>query len=215
MAKSSPLSDEEIVARVREGDQALFEVLMRRYNRPVYRAVRSILKNESECEDAMQQTYIAAYSHLAQFNGAAKFSTWLVRIAINEALARTRREKRIEQGGLEMSSERIDTNDPERRAGAHEMIALLEDSVEKLPEIHRVVFMLRDIEGLDTAETAGALGVSEDVVKQRLHRARATIRKDLFERVGENSVDAFAFHDRRCDAIVLRVTRHLFGAVSI
>jgi RNA polymerase sigma-70 factor, ECF subfamily len=213
VAKTSPLADADLVLEIRKGHRALFEVLMRRYNRAVYRAIRAILKNESEVEDAMQQTYIAAFSHLDQFKGDAKFSTWLVRIAINAALARVRREK-TEQGGLEMSDERAAEADPEERVSTKEIIGLLEDSVEKLSESHRIVFMLRDVEGFDTAETAETLGVSEDVVKQRLHRARATIRKDLVERVGESAAAVFAFGNHRCDAIVERVLRHLLPATA-
>jgi len=204
------LTDEQIVAQVLQGQTALFEVLMRRYNERLYRAARAIVRDDREAEDVMQQAYVNAYAHLRQFDGRAKFSTWLTRIAVHEAIARARKQGRYEpidshdNGVLErfpMSS----TPDPERQAFGRELGTLLEAAVDDLPDGSREVFMLREVEGLSTTEAAQVLGVSEDVVKTRLSRARATLRRDLYERAGLAASNAFTFHQSRCDRIVAAV----------
>jgi RNA polymerase sigma-70 factor (ECF subfamily) len=207
--QGSRLSDEEVVQRVRAGDTALFEVLMRRYNQRLYRVARSILANDAEAEDVMQESYVRAYAHLDQFAGRSAFSTWLTKIAVYEALARSRRSSRFDsvegdpvaddQGVAAFASE---NRDPERQMFDQEVKTLLEASIDQLPRDYRSVFALREIEGLDTAETAECLGVSEEVVKTRLHRARALIRQDLYRRAGATSASAFQFHLSRCDRVV-------------
>jgi RNA polymerase sigma-70 factor (ECF subfamily) len=205
------LTDDQIVAQVLDGQTALFEVLMRRYNERVYRAARAIVKDEREAEDVMQQTYVNAYAHLRQFDGRAKFSTWLTKIAVHEAIARARRQGRYEpldsddSGILETLMATSSPPDPERQAFARELGALLESAVDQLPDGMRETFMLREIEGLSTAETAQVLGVTEDVVKTRLSRARATLRRDLFDRAGLVASNAFSFQQRRCDHVVAAV----------
>jgi RNA polymerase sigma-70 factor (ECF subfamily) len=204
------LTDEQVVAQVLQGQTALFEVLMRRHNERLYRAARAILRDDREAEDVMQQAYVNAYAHLRQFDGRAKFSTWLTRIAVHEAIARARRRGRYQPmdeasvGGEEtfMASPRID---PEREAFARELGRLLELAVDELPDGSREVFVLRQIEGLSTQETADSLGVSEDVVKTRLSRARAALRRDLFERAGLAAENAFTFQRPRCDRLVAAV----------
>jgi RNA polymerase sigma-70 factor (ECF subfamily) len=201
------LSDEQVVALVLEGQTALFEVLMRRHNERIYRAARAILRDEREAEDVMQQAYVNAYAALRQFDGRAAFATWLTRIAVNEALLRARRRRRYtaldeEAAGVDYSMIPQAESDPERQAFAKELSGLLEAAVDALPDGQREVFMLRDIEGLSTAETAGSLGVSEDVVKTRLSRARAGIRRDLYTRAGLAAASAFSFQRPRCDRIV-------------
>src|SRR4051812_7288540 len=178
------LSDQEVVARVIEGQTALFEVLMRRYNERIYRAARSIVRDEDEAEDVMQQAYVNAYAHLRQFDGRAKFSTWLTRIAIHEALARARKRGRYESVDFEEESSAVEHQsapDPEHRAFAGELRSLLESAIDELPDRLREVFMLREVDGLTTADTASCLGVSEDVVKTRLSRGRAALRRRLAE----------------------------------
>ena len=204
------LSDEDIVSQVLGGQTALFEVLMRRHNERVYRAARSVVRNEDDAEDVMQQAYVNAYAHLAQFGGKAKFSTWLVRIAINEALARARRQGRYESLDEELLN--VETfmmkrppGDPERQAFSGEIRGLLEWAIDGLPDGAREVFVLREVEGLTTAETAAVLDVSEDVVKTRLSRARAALRRVLEERIGESTPEAFRFYRPRCDRVVERV----------
>jgi RNA polymerase sigma-70 factor (ECF subfamily) len=208
------LTDEEVVGQVLAGQTALFEVLMRRHNERVYRAVRAILRDDREAEDVMQQAYVSAYVHLRQFNGHARFSTWLTRIAINEALARIRRSRRYEP--LDEGSPHAEAFmtsdadlDPERRAASGELRALLESAIDGLADGSREVFVLRQVEGMSTAEVADVLGVSEDVVKTRLSRARAALRRHLMERTGATAPEVFRFYRPRCDRVVARVLERI------
>jgi RNA polymerase sigma-70 factor, ECF subfamily len=203
-------SDEEIVRRVVAGEVALFELLMRRHNTRVYRAIRSILRDEAEVEDAMQQAYLQAYSHLSEFQFGARFSTWLVRIAMNEALMRTRKQARLTLVGAEVVEERAMSQvSPEKRAEDRELAGLVENAIDALPDLYRSTFMLRTVEGLSTNEVAQILGVSEEVVKTRLHRARGLVRDAVFERVGGSAEEAFPFHAPRCDRVVFAVMDEL------
>jgi RNA polymerase sigma-70 factor (ECF subfamily) len=217
LEKWNDLSDEQVVAQVLSGQTALFEVLMRRYNERVYRAARSIVRDEREAEDVMQQAYVNAYTHLSQFNGAARFSTWLTKIAINEALARVRQQRRHEAfdelSNVESLMPWSTSPDPERQAFSGELRALMEWAIDGLPDGAREVFVLRDVEGLSTFEAAEALGVSEDVVKTRLSRARAALRRALVERTGATAPEAFRFYRPRCDRVVALVMARICGAV--
>jgi RNA polymerase sigma-70 factor (ECF subfamily) len=209
--EQNALTDEEVVARVLAGDLALFEVLMRRYNQRVYRTVRSILSNSDEAEDVVQDAYVRAYTHLAQFEGRSSFSTWLTRIAVHEAFARNRKQQRLvafeameEQEG-EMSFITSTSRTPEEETLARSVSSMLESAVDSLPPAYRSVFMLREIEGLSTTEAAECLDLTEDAVKVRLHRGRAMLRREIFNRTGEASASAFQFAGARCDAIVASV----------
>src|SRR6202140_3953712 len=211
-AASEGWTDQEIVDRVKAGDTALFEILMRRYNQRLYRVARGILRDDSEAEDVMQDAYVRAYEHLDQFAGRAKFSTWLTRIAVHEALARQHRGNRYQE--LEPTSERegdpMDrfaslAPDPEQQASNSEVRRLLEEAVENLPDAYRTVFMLRDIEDMSTTDAAEVLEITEDNVKVRLHRARALLRKSLYARAGMERKEAFNFHAVRCDRVVKNV----------
>jgi RNA polymerase sigma-70 factor (ECF subfamily) len=205
------LSDEDVVRRVLAGEKPLFEVLMRRYNQRLYRVSRAILRDEAEAEDVMQQAYVNAYTHLHQFADRAKFSTWLTRIAVHEALARVRRRDR--QTELEDMTEiddgtdafRSPSLDPERQVFAAEVRRSLEEALDSLPAIYRSVFMLREVEGLSTSEAAECLTVTEETVKTRLHRARALLREELFQRAGMAAGDAFPFFAPRCNRVVAAV----------
>jgi RNA polymerase sigma-70 factor (ECF subfamily) len=212
-ATTAALTDEEVVRRVRAGERALFEVLLRRHDRRVYRTVRAILRDEDEIDDAMQQAWLQAYLHLGDFQGSSALSTWLVRIAANEALQRLRKRGALAQ--VRISADEEDAmrsgEDPEDRAAAREAIRLLERAVDGLPPHHRLVFVLREVEGLSTAETAAALGIAEDAAKVRLHRARAALRRTLEATVGGAVDDAFPFHAPRCDRIVARVMEAIAG----
>jgi RNA polymerase sigma-70 factor, ECF subfamily len=205
------LSDEDIVVRVVDGQTALFELLMRRHNERVYRVARAILRDDSEAEDVMQQAYVNAYSHLRQFDGRSKFSTWLTRIAVHEALARARRRGRYTTmdpehlAAIEFPSARDGRPDPERLAMTRELGALIEAAIDRLPDGTREVFVLRQVEGMRTDEVAEALAVSEDVVKTRLSRARGALRRDLFEQAGLAASDTFRFLRPRCDRLVRAV----------
>lgn len=202
--------DAAIIRQVLQGNTALFELLMRRYNERVYRAARAIVRDEMEAEDVMQQAYVNAYMHLRQFNGTAQFSTWLTKIAINESLARVRRQGRYEafddnRSNVEPFMTRTPSDNPERQAFTGELREILEWAIDTLPEGMREVFMLRDVEGLSTAEVAECLGVTEDVVKTRLSRGRAALRRVLMERAGAAAPEAFRFYRPRCDRVVAHV----------
>ena len=210
------LSDEEVVRRVVAGEVGLFELLMRRHNQRVYRVARSIVKDESEAEDIMQETYVRAFGHLAQYQGLAPFSTWLTKIAVYEALARNRRSARVvqfrtDQEGEELSVDNLESPErsPEDGASQGELSSLLSKVLDVLPEAQRLVFVLREVEGLSTAETASCLEVGEDSVKVRLHRARAALRKAIDSQIGAESRQLFSFHLSRCDRVVSLVMERL------
>jgi RNA polymerase sigma-70 factor, ECF subfamily len=204
---TASLDDGEVVRRVRAGEIALFEVLMRRHDQRVYRTVRAILRDEDEAEDAVQQAWIKAYLHLGELEGTAALSTWLVRIAANEALGRLRRRSRFAPVTEARREETMDAaaEDPEERAAAREAIHLVERAVDRLPATYRAVFMLREVEGLSTTETAVALGIAEDATKVRLHRARAMLRRTLSELADRAVSEAFPFLAPRCNRIVASV----------
>jgi RNA polymerase sigma-70 factor (ECF subfamily) len=212
---SDPPSDEDLVARVRGGETALFEVLMRRNNQRLYRAVRAVLRDGSEAEDVMQQAYLSAFTHLHQFAAEARFSTWLLRIGVNEALQRLRQRRRHLQAldddddGANPLPLETRMPSPEDRAADHELASLLEGIIDHLPSSYREVFVLRLVEGLDTGETATVLDLGEDAVKQRLHRARQMVQKLLDERVGTSARTLFQFQAPRCDRVVAAVMARL------
>jgi RNA polymerase sigma-70 factor, ECF subfamily len=201
-AESGEQSDEAVIRQVLGGNTALFELLMRRYNERVYRAARAITRNDQETEDVMQQAYVNAFAHLHQFNGSARFSTWLTRIAVNEALARVRRQGRYEAYDDDVTNAHPAKENPERQTFSLELRALLEWAIDSLPDGMREVFVLRDVEGLSTLEVAECLDVSEDAVKTRLSRGRATLRRLLMQRTGATAPDAFRFYRPRCDRVV-------------
>jgi RNA polymerase sigma-70 factor, ECF subfamily len=194
---SPPLTDEDIVRRVLDGETSLFEVLIRRHNQRLYRATRAILKDETEAEDAMQEAYVRAFAHLDQFAGNAMVSTWLTKIAVYEALGRLRRRKRMEDMPKNLST----TGDPERIAYGKELQETIESAVDALPPLYRSVFVLRDIEDMSGAETAECLGIAEETVKTRLYRARRLMRDHLKRSLGAAVATAFTFGDRHCDRI--------------
>jgi RNA polymerase sigma-70 factor, ECF subfamily len=217
---SDTLSDEQIVERVREGETALYEVVMRRHNTRLYRAVRAILGSDRDVEDVMQDAYVLAFQHLGRFEGRARFSTWLTRIAVNEALARLHKSERTEEWDA-MSEHRRDailttreTPDPEEQAASGELNRLLESAIESLPDSYRTVVMLRDIEQMSTLDAAACLGISEDNVKVRLHRGRVLLRKEIYARTGGSAKEAFAFHAVRCDRVVSGVFARLAATRS-
>ena len=213
-------ADEDVVKRVLAGETALYEILMRRYNQRLYRVARSILRNDGDAEDVMQEAYVRAYEHLNQFAGEAKFSTWLTKIAVYEALGRLRRQGRTETLDSVLDSDRhvmarmtSDTRDPERQAYDHELRIVLEGAIDSLPEIYRPVFILRSVEGMSVAETAACLDIGAEAVKTRLHRARSLLRKDLQERAGVVTAQTFPFHLSRCDRVVEAVFRRIAAGV--
>lgn len=199
------LTDDQVVARVLEGETALFELLMRRYNQRLYRITRAIVRDDGEAEDVIQDAYVRAFEHLDQFAGRAKFATWLTRIAVHEASARLRRRGRhidIEDSMPTLSSA---APGPEQRAADHELGQAIEAAVDALPEVYSAVFMLRDVDGLSTAETAACLGINAETVKTRLHRARRLLRNHIAARIGIAARETFQFAGARCDRTVAAV----------
>jgi RNA polymerase sigma-70 factor (ECF subfamily) len=208
------LTDEQIVERVRAGEQHLFEVLMRRHNPQVYRAARSILHDDGEAEDVMQDAYVRAYEHLREFEGRSRFSTWVTRIAVHEALARARRSKRydtLDPGEEGPSMPGAPVASPEQQTSDGEMRRLLEQAVGALPEEFRSVFVLRAVHGMNGAEVADCLGLEEATVKTRLFRARGRLR-DLLEAAGDATLSSlYDFHLSRCDRVVAAVFERIAG----
>ena len=196
LAGATALSDEEVVERVLAGDTALYEVVMRRYNTRLYRVARSILKNDGEAEDVMQDAYVRAFQHLGQFAGRAKFSTWLTRIAVHEALARGHKARRFEDWDdmnenqqNEIGATPLRSN-PESETASVEMSKILEQAIENLPERYRAVVMMRDVQDMTTAETAECLSLTEENVKIRLHRAHGMLRNDLYANARISAADS-------------------------
>ena len=215
LAGTTALSDEEVVERVLAGDTALYEVVMRRYNTRLYRAARAILKNDGEAEDVMQDAYVRAFQHLGQFEGRARFSTWLTRIAVHEALARVHKARRFEDWDDMNENQQNEIgaiplrSNPESETASVEMSKILEQAIENLPDGYRAVVMMRDVEEMTTAETAECLSLTEDNVKIRLHRAHGMLRKELYTNARISAADAFPFHAPRCDRIVAKVFARL------
>jgi len=214
------LSDVEIVGEVRAGRIDLFETLMRRYNQRVYRLARAVMRNDAEAEDVAQEAWVRAWSHLAQWEGRASFSTWLCRIALHEAWARRKRGARTEplDDGSDAGEGRMrEPSSPPPEEGAvygTEVRALLEKAVESLPETYRTVFVLRQMEELSTAETAKCLEITEEAVKVRLHRARSALQRQLLERAGPGIRQAFPFLGARCDRLVTSVLTRVRGTAK-
>jgi RNA polymerase sigma-70 factor (ECF subfamily) len=220
-AGSEGWTDQQIVLRVKAGETALYEILMRRYNQRLYRVARAILRDDGEAEDVMQDAYVRAYQHLEQYSGTAPFSAWLTRIAVHEALSRLQLRNRnqqlpeLDQDG-ESTMEIADTSlNPEQNASRGELAHLLEEAVLSLPEQYRTVIMLRDVEELSTSETAEVLDLTEENVKVRLHRGRAMVRGWLFDRVGTKGKDAFPFMGERCDRVVRQVLLRLTSETAV
>jgi RNA polymerase sigma-70 factor (ECF subfamily) len=208
------LADEAIVARVRAGEAALYEILVRRYNQRLYRTIRAVLRDDRNVEDVMQQTYLDAFVHLDQFRGDAKFATWLTRIAVNRAIRSGRGDRRSSQlaaADSESGLERVQasTVDPEHAMYGHELRVVLESLIEQLPEPFRMVFVMREVEGLSTAETAACLDISDDTVKTRLHRARRLLQEQLDRQLGPAASLVYAFHLTRCARVVAGVMARL------
>jgi RNA polymerase sigma-70 factor, ECF subfamily len=210
------LGDEQVVDRVRSGESGLYELLMRRYNQRVYRVIRSVLTDNNEAEDVLQEAWVRAYEHLDQFEKRASFSTWVTKIAYYEALARSRKSKRwtpLEdpEGEIMPEAERQQplAETPEAQAMRAQLGRMLQAAVDELPESYRCVFILREVEHLNTSETAECLGLSEEAVKTRLHRSRALLRRDLEGRAGPAIEGAYSFLGERCDRSVARVLERI------
>lgn len=204
------LPDQELVERVRSGEKGLYEILMRRYNQTLYRAVRSYLRDGDDVQDAMQEAYVKAYTKLDQFKGDSAFSTWLVRIGINEALQVLRKQRTMHiytdpgqrAEGLTQLPDTGQMN-PEQRTIRDEHRRLLEQAVDRLPDGYRAVYMLREVEEMSVAEVSQVLGISESNVKVRLHRAKIMVKDALLS--AHQAGAAFEFGNAHCDALVAAV----------
>lgn len=220
-AKLEGWSDEEVVRRIRDGETALYEIIMRRYNQRLYRVASAILHNDVEAEDVMQDAYVRAYQYLEQYSGRAPFGAWLTKITVNEALARLRSRGRIQEleamfNGHDDAPVLISNmKSPEQQVSNREMNQLLEEAILALPGTYRTVLMMRDVEEMTTADTAAALELSEENVKVRLHRARTMLRKELFNRAGAGRSNAFPFMGTRCDNMVRMVFARVTTISSI
>jgi RNA polymerase sigma-70 factor, ECF subfamily len=207
-------TDEQLVEHVRSGQHALFAILVRRYNRRLYRIARAIIRDDHEAEDIVQQAHLAAFMHLHQFRGQAKFSTWLMRIATHEAFARRRaRQRGLEVGRAQPENGAALSNgaeSPEETAARRELARALEAAIDALPEPYRLAFVLRDVEGLNTTEVATGLGLSEENVRIRLHRARQLLRDGVAPVVGHSVRDVFPFAGERC----ARIQRNVMQIIS-
>jgi len=210
--------DEELIRRVLAGEVSVYAGLMRRHNQRLYRAARAIVKDEDEVEDVMQEAYVRAFTHLKDFDGRARFSTWLTRIAVHEALARLRKKRRHDS--IEAMEEAADHSsrgelmEPTHRTPEHdvrdrELGAILEEAIDALPEVFRTVFVLRAVEEMSTTETAECLDIPEDTVKTRLHRARNLLQKHLLDQIEARTAQAFDPQAARCTRVVMRVLRRI------
>ena len=215
------LDDGALVTLALRQEEAAFRLIMQRHNRRLYRVARGVLGNDGEAEDVVQETYVRAFTHLDGFRGDAHLSTWLTRIALNEALGRIRNQRPTtdlkyldainEQGEsrvIFLPSARQDSN-PEASAARAEVRRLLERAVDQLPGPFRSVFVMRDIEEMSVEETASHLGLRPETVKTRLHRARRLLRQSLHETLASTLVDAFPFAGARCTRITEAVLERL------
>lgn len=210
------LPDSKVVQRVLEGEKELFEILLRRYNQRLFRVIRSYIHSEDDVQDIMQDAYVKAYLKLQQFNNQSSFSTWLIRIAINEALQHIRKHKRLitnygKKERLDNVFQLPDTNqmNPEKQAIKNETRILVERAVDQLPEKYKVVFVLHQIEGLSNPEIAECLKLTESNVKVRLHRAKNLLKEELFKSTQDASI--FEFGNHKCDAVVEEVMERIQG----
>lgn len=199
--------DNQVIDQILEGDIELFEVLMRRHNQLLYRTIRSYFREEADVEDIMQDTYIKVFEKLYQFNKDAQFTTWLVRIGINEALQRKRKLKK--HNGLKyIGSEDTEifqipdttTMNPEIKSKVINPAIFIENAIEGLPEKYKIVYMLKEVEGMEVAEVAAGLQLSVSNVKIRLHRARKMLKDSLLQTTCKS--DLFEFGNEKCDRMV-------------
>ncbi len=210
----SPPDDRSLALRIGTGDPSAFELLMRRYNRRLYRLARTYLRDDSEAKDALQEAYLCAYRSIAQFRGEAALSTWLSRLVLNECNARLRRSSRREhivsivstEGCMEVCSQVAAPGEsPDSEIGRAQMRSVLERKVGELPEIFRLVFVMRSIEELSIQEIAGILSIPEETVRSRHFRAKGMLRESLAKEVDLAEGDIFEFGGRCCDEMVARV----------
>jgi RNA polymerase sigma-70 factor (ECF subfamily) len=220
-AVAEGLNDEDLVRLARERDEAAVRVITKRYNRRLFRIARSILRNDAEAEDVVQETYVRAFTGLDMFRGDAAFGTWITRIAMNEALGRLRRRRPTvdwEIYGANRSQAEIihfpasaASSDPEKTMAQGEVRAVLEHAIDELPDAFRAVFVARIVEGMSVEETADLFGLQPETVKTRLHRARVLLRAELDKQLGPALTTSFPFEGARCDRMTETVVHRICG----
>jgi RNA polymerase sigma-70 factor (ECF subfamily) len=213
--------ESDLVLRARAGDSAAIRMIVRQNNRRMFRVARSILKDDWEAEDAVQEAYIRAFRRLDDFEGRSKLATWLTRIVVNEALMRLRRRRPgvTAMVDLDVAAAEAADNvvpfpinaqpDPERAMAQSEINAMLEKAIDALPDVYRVVLVARVIEEMSVEETAELFGLKPETVKTRLHRARALLRQDLEQKFGPLLTQTFPFAGARCERMADRVLQRL------
>jgi len=210
--------DTELVRRALARDEAAVRVIMQANNRRLYRLARGILRNDGEAEDVVQEAYVRAFTHLESFRGDSSLSTWLSRIAMNEALGRLRRRRpaveldSLPQGALEAKIIQFPLSaaaDPEKSMAQREIQTVVEHAVDELPEAFRLVFITRVIEGMNVEETAEILSLKPETVKSRLHRARTMLRDIVEKKIGPVVMEAFPFAGKRCERLTDAVLKRL------
>ena len=213
------IDDAALAARVRAGDTAAFELVMRRHNRRLYRVARAMLRDSAEAEDALQDAYLAAFQAMGNYRGDASLATWLSRVVVNQCLGRLRRQARRdnivpmvsmdaeEQEYSAMPSDKFEA--PDHAFARAELRAVLERKLDELPEAFRTVFMLRCVEELSVEETAQILNIPEATVRTRHFRARGLLRESLAQDIDGAEREIFSFDGERCDRIVANVMRRL------
>jgi len=215
------LADERnLVERAKSGDQSAFRTIMERNNQRLYRVARAVMKDDTEAEDVVQETYLRAFFNLSKFRGESSLTTWLTRIVLNEALGRKRKQRAMVtletvETAQQTSAQIIQfpamntETDPERSAAQNEIQRLLERAMDALPEPFRVVFVMRDVEEMSIEETASHLGIRPQTVKTRLHRARRLLRQSLDGQLASTLKETFPFAGARCVRITEAVLSRL------
>ena len=211
-ARIEDLDDAALVERARRRDPAAFWLIIKRHNQRLHRVASGILNDDSEAEDVVQETYIHAFTHLSEFRGKARFSTWLTRIALNEALRRRRQRRRmVDVKVLERMEAPFSVHelDPEQAVALDDIRRFLERAVSGLPEPFRIVFVMRDVEEMSIEETALLLGLRPETVSSRLHRARRLLREALQDKLARVFTDTFLFAGAPCDRLTQAVLDRL------
>lgn len=210
---AAAIPDSEIISRILQGEKDLYALIVRRYNQRLYRVGISIIHDEAEVEDIMQVTYINAYENLGKFAFKSSFSTWLTRILINESLLRLKkRGKSINMNDDTMGKDiwqqyTVETQTPVTKALNAELKVVLEEAIRRLPEKYKLVFVMREIEGMNVADTQQCLDISEANVKVRLNRAKALLRESLSGYYKKEEL--FHFHLSRCDRMIEQVMKQV------
>ena len=215
-------TEAELIRRARGRDEAAVRAILKANNRRLYRLARGILRNDGEAEDVVQETYVQAFTHLEDFRGDSSLATWLSRIAMNLAAGRLRRQRpgvewtTLPPGVLEAQiihfPQLATSEDPEKSMAQREIRHVVEHAIDELPEVFRIVFIARVIEGMNVEDTAESLGLKPETVKTRLHRARAMLRNNVEAKIGPVVMDAFPFAGKRCERLTEAVLQRLGSA---